>query len=199
MTVIALHHFSSGDYLRWLTGQLSRLSVERSNELCSKGADFSVIYTARSGRYNLFLGPARFVNHDCNPNCEFISLGGSSVSFRTLRSIEPGEELTVSYGENYFGPQNRECLCESCQTRPSKPVDDKTASDMATESIEDETARQRSRHRVDDRKANLKFFSPRPISTSKCFHPNHQNDYPRVQCGYCRRHRMLYGTEWPLR
>jgi histone-lysine N-methyltransferase SUV420H len=32
-----------------------------------------------------------------------------------VRDIEVGEEVTVTYGDNYFGLDNGECLCKSCE------------------------------------------------------------------------------------
>jgi uncharacterized protein len=39
---------------------------------------------------------ARFVNHSCEPNCESV-IENRRVFIDTLRSIEPGEELTYDY------------------------------------------------------------------------------------------------------
>jgi uncharacterized protein len=39
---------------------------------------------------------ARFVNHACEPNCESV-IEKSRVFIETLRTIEPGEELTYDY------------------------------------------------------------------------------------------------------
>ncbi|KAF8502419.1 hypothetical protein BU17DRAFT_22562, partial [Hysterangium stoloniferum] len=60
----------------------------------------------------LFVGPARFVNHSCIPNCKPFNKT-YAWGVETLREIQPGEEITVSYGEYYFAPG--ECACASCQ------------------------------------------------------------------------------------
>lgn len=44
---------------------------------------------------------ARYINHSCNPNCE-IEIVGNKIFVYSLRSIQPGEELTYDYGEEYF-------------------------------------------------------------------------------------------------
>ncbi|KAK9460109.1 uncharacterized protein V1516DRAFT_678977 [Lipomyces oligophaga] len=95
--------------------------------------DFSIIYSHRLGHACLMLGPARFVNHDCKPNAKFeapaatastntshfgANLDNSnSVALVSLTDIEPGQEITVSYADNYFGLKNRECLCATCERR----------------------------------------------------------------------------------
>jgi histone-lysine N-methyltransferase SUV420H len=38
--------------------------------------------------------------HDCKSNLEFVR-NGKCVTFRVIRSIAVGEELTVYYGDNY--------------------------------------------------------------------------------------------------
>jgi len=60
----------------------------------------------------------RFVNHSCEPSVGvvFEDLGTKlRILFKTLEDIEPFEELTIHYGNEYFS-QRRPCLCgaESC-------------------------------------------------------------------------------------
>jgi uncharacterized protein len=44
---------------------------------------------------------ARYINHSCVPNCEPIVVG-TRVFIKTLRVIQPGEELAYDYGKEYF-------------------------------------------------------------------------------------------------
>lgn len=80
--------------------------------------DFSVIHSRSMKKNHLFLGPARFVNvrspffflslfsltftsqHDCNNNCELFR-EGRYITFRVLRPIQVGEEITAHYGDGY--------------------------------------------------------------------------------------------------
>jgi uncharacterized protein len=59
---------------------------------------------------------ARYINHSCEPNCETDVLEGKIYVF-ALRDIEPGEELTFDYGEEYFDEFIRPygCRCTRCQ------------------------------------------------------------------------------------
>ncbi|KAJ6164094.1 Histone-lysine N-methyltransferase set9 [Penicillium chermesinum] len=63
----------------------------------------------------LFLGPARFANHDCDANGRLVTRGTEGMSVVATRDIHEGEEITVSYGEDYFGIDNCECLCLTCE------------------------------------------------------------------------------------
>jgi histone-lysine N-methyltransferase SUV420H len=56
--------------------------------------DFSVVNSGRQGLM-LFLGPGRFINHDCSPNVELITTKRNVITFRVLRKIRVGEELTT--------------------------------------------------------------------------------------------------------
>ncbi|WVW82256.1 hypothetical protein I302_104262 [Kwoniella bestiolae CBS 10118] len=80
----------------------------------TKRRDFSIVWSGLKRCYQLFLGPARFLNHDCNPNVELLRQG-KYVTFRVLKPIRVGDELTTFYGENYFGRNNIECLCLTCE------------------------------------------------------------------------------------
>lgn len=42
-------------------------------------------------------------------------MNGNSITFKVIRPIEIGEELTCFYSNSYFGENNCECLCESCE------------------------------------------------------------------------------------
>ena len=56
--------------------------------------DFSIVNSGRQGLM-LFLGPGRFINHDCSPNVELITTKRNVITFRVLRRIRVGEELTT--------------------------------------------------------------------------------------------------------
>ncbi len=44
--------------------------------------------------------PMRFTNHSCQPNAR-LSVRQGRIEFFALRAIEPGEEITVDYGETH--------------------------------------------------------------------------------------------------
>ena len=44
--------------------------------------------------------PMRYTNHSCLPNAQLVIRNGR-VEFYALRDIEPGEEITVNYGETH--------------------------------------------------------------------------------------------------
>ncbi|KDQ21913.1 hypothetical protein BOTBODRAFT_99138 [Botryobasidium botryosum FD-172 SS1] len=123
LCVLATMQLHPGQVIRELRGSLADLTPEQDEELrrtdrkSTDGGisrDFSVIHSKQKRCNQLFLGPARFVNHDCHPNCELIR-DGRCITFRVLRPINVGEEVTAWYGADYFGENNRDCLCESCE------------------------------------------------------------------------------------
>ncbi|KAJ3176542.1 Histone-lysine N-methyltransferase set9 [Geranomyces variabilis] len=111
----ATDEFNPGDEIRACTGFIAQLSGEDEEHLANR--DFSVMYSSAKSSNCLFLGPARFVNHDCDPNCEFFSSNprANLISFKVKKHIELGEEITTFYGESYFGENNKECLCATCE------------------------------------------------------------------------------------
>ncbi|KAG9006602.1 UTP-glucose-1-phosphate uridylyltransferase [Tulasnella sp. 427] len=123
LCVLATVPLSVGQTVRELKGSLADLTAAEDEELrrtdrrqseTGISRDFSVIHSKQKRCSQLFLGPARFVNHDCNPNCELIR-DGRYITFRVVRPIAPGEEVTGWYGEDYFGDGNCDCLCETCE------------------------------------------------------------------------------------
>ena len=79
-------------------------AMRRSNR--TKRRDFSIVWSGLKRCFQLFLGPARFLNvsvtrwggadekHDCVPNVELLRQG-KYVTFRVLRSVNVGDELTT--------------------------------------------------------------------------------------------------------
>lgn len=66
----------------------------------------------------------RYANHSCRPNAVDYTYRGR-VYVKSLRAIEPGEEITYDYGKIYFnafiGKEN--CLCPKCVTRREKEAE----------------------------------------------------------------------------
>ncbi|OZJ04652.1 hypothetical protein BZG36_02893 [Bifiguratus adelaidae] len=132
--IIAIKDWPMGDEIRLCQGAITQLTKEEDQMLRDRGTDFSVIWSYRKKAHCIFLGPARFVNHDCDPNCKFISYGKDAIAFKTLRPIKCGEEITADYGSNYFGPSNRECGCLTCERRGSGRYKTYHSSELATQS-----------------------------------------------------------------
>ncbi|KAK2463199.1 hypothetical protein APHAL10511_004854 [Amanita phalloides] len=120
LCILATRNLAPGAVITELKGSMANLSDEEDRELKRNlhntdiRRDFSVIHSKQMKKNHLFLGPARFVNHDCDNNCELFR-EGKYITFRVLRPISIGEEITAHYGDGYFGRKNRHCLCETCE------------------------------------------------------------------------------------
>jgi uncharacterized protein len=57
----------------------------------------------------------RYANHSCRPNAES-ALRRGKVILRAIKAIEPGEEITYDYGEEYFELfiKPNGCRCAKC-------------------------------------------------------------------------------------
>ncbi|PWN51616.1 hypothetical protein IE53DRAFT_43686 [Violaceomyces palustris] len=135
LCVLAMRDFKVGDLVTHCKGGLKDLTKAEDDALREEaamsreirreaqykgvlgpGRDFSVISSSRKGCSQLLLGPARFVNHDCNPNSEFYRLGPQMI-FKIIRPVARNEEITTYYGDNYFEWANSECMCATCESR----------------------------------------------------------------------------------
>lgn len=105
----------AGQEIKYLSGTLVSMTKEEETDLGLTRKDFSVVMSSRRKTASFFLGPARFANHDCDANGRLVTRGTEGMAIMTTRDIQEGEEITVSYGEDYFGIDNCECLCSTCE------------------------------------------------------------------------------------
>jgi histone-lysine N-methyltransferase SUV420H len=112
--IIARKPIRKGESIKFLTGIQVEMTVQEEKELSSRN-DFSVVMSSRRKRPSLFLGPARFANHDCDSNAQLQTTGPHGIHIVACKEIALGEEITVTYGEDYFGDDNCECLCGTCE------------------------------------------------------------------------------------
>ncbi|ORX64063.1 hypothetical protein BCR32DRAFT_273241 [Anaeromyces robustus] len=206
--LIATKAWHKGDFLKYCSGILCPISNEELKNM--KEQDFSIMFATSLQCNALFLGPGRFMNHDCQPNCEFISINKTTptVNFKIIRDVNIGEELTVFYSDSYFGTNNCDCLCESCEKKQlggfSKPLyEEITTSESEKESNLGHPISSVMRHR---RRAQ-------PISFKKLYKNDSLNRCSicnRIQsklksressfvCEGCLRHKKIYELNWPFR
>ncbi|OAA55545.1 set domain containing protein [Niveomyces insectorum RCEF 264] len=101
--------------IKYLSGIQVVITPEEEAQLSARKKDFSIVVSSRKKESNIFMGPARFANHDCDANARLVTTGQSLIEIIATKSIGVGEEITVTYGENYFGENNCECLCKTCE------------------------------------------------------------------------------------
>jgi len=96
-----------------------RISSEEADRREARGAKFLFDVNSRwtvdgSPRWNV----ARYINHSCRPNAKPVGRKGRIVIV-ALRRIEPEEEITYSYGRDYFLSllQDGGCRCSSCRAK----------------------------------------------------------------------------------
>jgi histone-lysine N-methyltransferase SUV420H len=114
-SVTARKFIKRNEPIKYLAGTQVVITPEEEEKLAALKKDFSLVVSSRNKCTNLFMGPARLCNHDCDANARLVRRGQASIDIIACRDIEMGEEITVTYGENYFGEDNCECLCRTCE------------------------------------------------------------------------------------
>jgi uncharacterized protein len=98
-----------------------RISTAEAERREARGARYMFYLNRRwtidgSPRWNR----ARYINHSCRPNAEAVGRNGGIVIVASRR-IEPGEEITYDYGQEYldyfFG---NDCRCPACRAKKSR-------------------------------------------------------------------------------
>ncbi|KAF2144139.1 uncharacterized protein K452DRAFT_306760 [Aplosporella prunicola CBS 121167] len=138
-SVVARKEIKKNEVIKYLCGIQVAMTKEEEETLDLNKRDFSIVMSSRKKAPSLFLGPARFANHDCEANARLTTAGPNGMAIVSKRDIEVGEEITVSYGEDYFGEDNCECLCATCEKYrrngwgPTKDSDSETTAEEPQE------------------------------------------------------------------
>ncbi|KAH7359585.1 hypothetical protein BKA66DRAFT_427027 [Pyrenochaeta sp. MPI-SDFR-AT-0127] len=116
-SITARRDINPREEIKYLTGVQVAMTEEQEKTLEMARKDFSLVISSRKKTRSLFLGPARFANHDCDPNAKLSTKGYDGMQIVAVKPIIEGDEITVSYGDDYFGDDNEECLCQTCENK----------------------------------------------------------------------------------
>ncbi|KAK4155770.1 hypothetical protein C8A00DRAFT_13219 [Chaetomidium leptoderma] len=125
-SITARRSIRRNEAIKYLNGIQVTVTPAEEAQLALRKKDFSLVVSSRSKLTSLFMGPARFANHDCEANARLVTRGQAGIEIIACRDIELGEEITVTYSESYFGEDNCDCLCQTCEYNLAngwKPVD----------------------------------------------------------------------------
>ncbi|KAK4244780.1 hypothetical protein C7999DRAFT_16997 [Corynascus novoguineensis] len=114
-SITARRSIRRNEAIKYLAGIQVTVTPEEEAQLALRNKDFSLVVSSRSKLTSLFMGPARFANHDCKANARLVTGGQAGIQIFACRDIAVGEEITVTYSESYFGENNCECLCQTCE------------------------------------------------------------------------------------
>ncbi|EUB61332.1 Histone-lysine N-methyltransferase SUV420H1-A [Echinococcus granulosus] len=116
--ILSTKSWPKGSRIDSLIGCIAELNYEDEvSFLRHKENDFSVMYSSRKNKSQLWLGPAAYVNHDCRPNCAFtINCDGDDrMSLTATTDIKSGDEIYIYYGKHFFDTNNASCECFTCE------------------------------------------------------------------------------------
>ena len=79
-------------------------------EISEGGGDLAdyLFESTNEGKFLVVLGFGMLYNHSAEPNVDYYQDDGSTLEFVALRRIERGEELTISYGDEWWSARGEE-------------------------------------------------------------------------------------------
>ncbi|OAL31068.1 hypothetical protein AYO20_08399 [Fonsecaea nubica] len=94
------------------------LTEEEIQKLAKRKKDFSVLDKTSLSRTSLLTDPPHLINRSCDPNAELQVMGEKCVGKVVNRHYHAeGEEMTISYGDEFWGNKNQDCLYEPCKKK----------------------------------------------------------------------------------
>jgi len=220
-TIIARKPIKAGEEIKYLCGIRAILTEEEEDDLDQRGHNFSIIITTRNEATSYLSGPVALANHDCKANARFTSIGSTRMTVTAVRDIEVGKEITVSYDGIYFGEDNCNCVCKTCEVhcRNGWTSGDRTGFHPSPEASLKYESQQERQEKLDDLLSTRVGGSTRSTSTGRfsgilmsgsdvgpvawahldrCFEVA-QGQVSSHSCSICENHRKLYGYQWPKR
>ena len=114
--IVAGKEVKKGAKITSLRGATAPISPEQEKALGDRGVDTSCVMWSNVSKSQLIIsGPTCFINHDHDPNCTWFVLSKGEICFEATRRIKEGEEMTIDYGSCYFGRDNKDCQCLTCE------------------------------------------------------------------------------------
>lgn len=168
--VTARRYIRRNESIKYLSGIQVIITPEEEKEMAVRKKDFSIVVSSRNKCASLFMGPARFANHDCGANAKLVTTSHAGIEIIATRDIEVGEEITVTYGDNYFGEDNCECLCKTCEDMLRngwEPEEGYVAVRASVEEDKNETYSLRRRRRDDSIGGSSRTSSVTPVVRPK--------------------------------
>lgn len=209
-SLIATRYIPSNTPIRNCLATLTRITAKQDKKLTDSNNDWSVLTSLSSGT-RIFLGPARFANHDCDYNCE-LQRNKDHINLVTRRSIRKGEEVLLNYGRHYFGENNENCFCRTCEGNNSGAFqhlssgNDNQLRTRFNSYIRSNTNSSTNRsHSLSSASSSLTPLSARSslesLDEMLCDNDECRNDKVAggIECYTCTVHRRIYKNTWPLR
>ena len=113
--LFATKDFKRGDRIVQYTGPRILFAKAKNNAKYLMEVDDGWVIDGK-GRDNI----ARYINHSCHPNAEaIVEDGDTEVFIYARRAIRVGDEITMHYGEDYWGEfiKPKGCRCLPCTKR----------------------------------------------------------------------------------
>jgi hypothetical protein len=89
---------------RFAKGQVVEIcpTVELADSEVTGSLGDYVFMSVKDGARVLVLGDGMLYKHSPEPNVEYVQDEPSAITFLALRTIRPGDELTIDYGEEWW-------------------------------------------------------------------------------------------------
>jgi hypothetical protein len=100
--VFATRRFAEGDVVEMCP------TVQVPDSDVTGGLRDYVFTSIEDGDVVLVLGYGMLYNHSADPNLEYEQEDPSSITFFAVRAVQPGDELTIDYGEEWWETRGAE-------------------------------------------------------------------------------------------